>query len=169
MGFVLELQEPLLLLSLDIDIDKDGASVVLLAHLHIVQLANLTQVATANSCQLHQAQRLLLTTELLAHHAELCQCGFVLALHKRVVNLYLLNLGGEGGVTAVVAPIGVEDSQLGLRRVAMLTAEVLHNATQVICIHRQAIRLAVWLQILLLHIGKALQYRYRLYVGLFSV
>ena len=168
-GLVLKLQEPLLCLALDIYIDEDRASVVLLANLHIVEFSDLAEIACANRCKLHQAQRLLLTAEFLAHQAELCQCRLELLLHKRLVNLYLLDLGSEGGVTAVVAPIGIQNSQLGLCRVTMLRAEVLHNTTQVVGIHSQAVRLAVWLQILLLHIGKALQYRHRLNISLLGV
>ena len=57
MGLVLELQQPFLRFAILIYVNKNGAGIVLFAHLHIVQLAYGAQITCANSRQLHEAQR----------------------------------------------------------------------------------------------------------------
>ncbi len=70
MGLVFELKQPFLLLSVHIHINKYRAGVVLFALFHIVEQPFLAQVASANSRQLHQAERLLLSFEFFADRVE---------------------------------------------------------------------------------------------------
>ena len=68
---------------------------------------------------------------------EQAEATLYLVFHERLIHLDGLQYRGEGGVSAVVRPIGVEDTQFGLRRVPLLLAEVRHHFGEVIGIHRQ--------------------------------
>ena len=65
-----------------------------------------------------------------------------LVLYERFLDRDALQLGGEGRMAAVVAPIGVEDAQLGLIGIAPLGTEIFHHLAQVVGIHRQPVPLA---------------------------
>ena len=157
---VLELQEVTLNLAINIYIDEDTASIVLLALLLVVERTNRREVARADSCQIHQAESFLSAAELCAQLLPQCHSLSERVTHCRGLNLDIGDVGGEGGVAAVVAPIGVEDAQLCLVGLATLIAEVLHNGTQIVGVHCQApLRAESGKLLIALHLGKALQHR----------
>ena len=107
---VLELEEPLLLHAVHVDIDVDAAGVVLLALLEIVELAVRAQPACADGGELHEAEALILSSELFPHVSEHLQAVLELTLHEGLVHSDLLKLGSEGGMAAVVAPVSIQDA-----------------------------------------------------------
>ena len=145
MGFVLELQQPLLGLPVDIHVDEHRAGVVLLAHLQIVQQAAPLQTAGTDGGEVHQADALLLAAQLAADVQVEGQRLLNLRLHERLLDRDPLQFGGEGGVAAVVAPVGIQNAELRLARIATLAAEVAHHLAQVVGIHRQTVPLAIGL------------------------
>ena len=122
----------------------------------------LLKVASTDCCKLHKAKALILATELLANVTHKLERRLELSLHKRLVEGNLLDLGSKCCVTTVVAPICIEDTKLCLHRVTTLGLEVVNNLAQVVGIHSQTISLAVWCQLLLLHIAEALEHWHRL-------
>ena len=169
MGFVLELQEPLLGRPVDIDIDVYRAGVVLVAHFQVVQQPFLAQVAGADGRHVHQADALVLAPQFAADAQVEGQRILDLVLYERFLDRDALQLGGEGRMAAMVAPIGVEDAQLGLIGIAPLGTEIFHHLAQVVGIHRQPVPLAAGFQFGVGHLGEAFQHGDGLHLGLFHV
>ena len=144
----------------------DAAGVVLLAHLHVVQLARLPQVACADRGHVHQVQPLLLAAEFRPHLQVEVQGPVDVFLDKGVLDADALQFGGEGGMAAVVAPVGVQDPQFGLVGVAPFAGEVVHHFLQVCGAHRQPHLPAPAFQFLRLHRAEAFQHGNRLDGGL---
>ncbi len=137
-GLVLELEEPGFLLAVHIHIHADAAGIVLLALLLVVEDTLFLQPAGSDGGQLHETEALTLASKFPAHGMELAELALDLALHEGVVHGDGVQLGVEGGVAAVVAPVGVEYPQLGLGGVPLLIAEVLHHLGEVVGVHGQA-------------------------------
>ena len=137
MGLVLELEQPFLLHSVHVHVYENAAGVVLLALLHIVEQSLLPEVACAYCCQFHQTEALALTSQFLSHIVELAQLGLDFFAHEGIIHGDGLEFGGEGGVAAVVAPVGVEYPELGLARIAAFPAEIVHHFGEVVGVHRQ--------------------------------
>ena len=108
------------------------------ADLHIVEKTFLAQVTRTDSCELHEAQWFLCATQLLADIVEHAQSALDLVFHEGVVDLDRLEDGGESGVTAVVRPVGIEDTEFGLGRVALLFLEIGDYLVQVVRVHRKS-------------------------------
>ena len=106
--FVLELKQPLLRLSVHIDVDENAAGVVFLTLLLVVEQSFLLQVTGADGRHVHQADRLAGTPQLFTHAAVEGQRLLHLALHERLVHGNLLQHGRKGGMAAMVAPIGIQ-------------------------------------------------------------
>ena len=64
-------------------------------------------------------------------------------------------------MAAVVAPIGVKDTQFGLSGLTVLAAEIVHHHSQVVSVHSQSVRTAKINILLGLHVGKAGQLFHR--------
>ena len=94
---------------------------------------------------------------------------FDLLLDERFLDGDALQLGREGRVAAMVAPIGVEDAQFGFIGVAALGAEVFHHLAQVIVVHRQSHLLAVGLQFGIRHFPEPVEHLHGLHLGLLHV
>ena len=162
MGLVLELEEPLLRLPVHIDIHENAAGVVLFAHLQVVQLALLAQPAGADGRELHQAAGLVPAAEVRPHR------GFQFGLDEGLVHRDLLQHGGEGGVTAVVAPVGVQDTEFRLGGVPAFGLEVLHDLAEVVRVHRQAVALAESEVLVRSQVDEARQVLQGLHIGLLA-
>ena len=169
MGFVLELQEPFLGLPIDIHVDIDRAGVVLLRDLHVVQQPLLLQVAGADRRHVHQAKALVLAAQFAADAQVERQRIFDLLLDERFLDGDALQLGREGRVAAMVAPIGVEDAQFGFIGIAALGAEVFHHLAQVVVVHRQPHLLAVGLQFGIRHFPETIEHLHGFHLGLLHV
>ena len=133
--FVLELQQPFLHFAVHVHVDENGAGVVFFAHLLIVQQTLFLQVTGTDGRQLHKAERFILATQLHADMAELIQFVLNVGFDERVLHLNIFKDSGEGGVTAVVGPIGVQDAQFCLGRVAVLVSEIIDHASEVVRVH----------------------------------
>ena len=168
MGFVLELEEPFLGLTVHIDIHEDAAGVVLLAHVQVVQLALLAQPAGADGRELHQAAGLVPAAEVRPHLLEQREGGFQFGLDEGLVHRDLLQHGGEGGVTAVVAPVGVQDTEFRLGGIPALGLEVLHDLAEVVRVHRQAVALAESEVLVRSQVDEARQVLQGLHIGLLA-
>ena len=163
------MQEPLLGPPVYIDVDIDRAGVVLLRDLQIVQQAFLPEVARADGRHIHQAEALVLTAQFAADTQVQRQRIFDLLLDERLLDGDALQLGREGRVAAVVAPVSVEDAQLGFVGIAPLRTEVFHHLAQVVGVHRQTHRLAVRLQFGIRHLPEPFEHPDGLHFGLLHV
>ena len=91
----------------------DGAGVDLLALVQFRQQAPLFQDLRADGGNVHQGLRPLGGLFLAVDFHPCGQIPLVGSLNGRVVDLHLVDVGGEGGVAAVVGPIGVYHPDLG--------------------------------------------------------
>ena len=135
MGLVLEQEQPVLVLAVDIALDLDGAGVDLLGLVQILQDTLLLQLLGTIGGKVHHAAGLVLTAQLGAH-SHVAVKGF---LHHGVVDLHIVQNGAEGGVAAVIGPVGVDHLDLGDGGVALLGAEVLLTELDVPQIHGQTL------------------------------
>ena len=168
MGLVLELEQPAFLASVDVDIDEDAAGIVLLALLHVVQQALLPQVPGADGRQFHQAERLVFPAQFPADVMELAQDRFDLFLDERIIHLDGGQFRREGRMAAMVAPVGVEDPEFRLGRIALFAGEIPDDFPEVVRVHGQSPLLAEGSQVRFLHGRETFQHLDRLDVGLLA-
>ncbi len=166
---VLEHQQPLLGLPVHIDIYEYAAGVVLLADLQVVQQAFLPEILGTDRGHIHQIEAFLLAAGLGTHLQVEVQSAVDVLLDEGLLHIDALQLGREGGVAAVVAPVGVQNPQFGLVGVAAFLGEVLHHLGEVVGIHRQTHLPAICSQIFSLHIPESLEDRNRLDGRVFGV
>ena len=138
-GFVLEHQEPVLVFPIHRCGNMDGAGVDLLALVQLREHPLLFQILGADGGNIHQGlgplSRLLFPVN---RHTggKILLIGF---LHGLIVDGHLVQVGGEGGVAAVVRPIGIHHPDLGDGGIpVLLVPEVGLQELQVIQIHSKA-------------------------------
>lgn len=113
-GFVLEQEQPILLFAVNVDLALYRAGVNLVGLVEPLKAAMRTQVLGTNGAHIHQAYRLMIATQLGAHSKILLECE----LHRFVVDLDVGKLGTERGVTAMIGPVRINNTNLGNSGVA---------------------------------------------------
>ena len=169
---VLELEKPFLcshlpLIVHDVHIHEDAAGIVLLADLHIVKQAFCLEVAGSHSGHIHKIHTFVLASEFLTDLHIKIERAVDFFLEERLLDIDILEFCRECGVTAMVAPICIEDTELGLRRVTSFSLEIIHHFAEVISIHRQPHLLAIRSKLILCQSGKSLKNRHRSHFRLF--
>ena len=132
-GFVLEQEQPVLVLAVHIDLHLDGAGVDFLGFVEVLQDALGLEVLRADGAHVHEAHGLGVAPELMAHGHVLVEC----CLDHIVVDIHLVKLRAEGGVAAVVGPVGVDYLDLGDGRFAVFAVEILLAHLRIRQIHRE--------------------------------
>ena len=137
-GLVLEHQQPVLPAAVHLGGDVDGAGVDLLALVQLRQQPPLFQGLGADGGDVHQSLgplgRLLFAVDLLPGG----QVPVIGGPDRRVMDLHPVQMGGEGGVAAVVGPVGVHHPDLRQGGFPMLRVpEVGLEERQVLQIHGQ--------------------------------
>ena len=102
MGFVFELEQPLFGLSVHVNIHEDAAGIVFFADFHIVQQTLCLEVAGSDGRHIHKVDALPVAPQLLTHLQIHLVCAVYFLLDERFIHVHALELGGEGGVAAVV-------------------------------------------------------------------
>ena len=131
---VLEEQQPRLVSAVNVYVYPDRAGVYLLTLVEAVEQSALLKHTCGDGGDVHQTYGLCS-----ACLAPCCKVFVVCRAEKRVVEAHAVYLGEEGGVTAVVRPVGVYHSQLGEGRVAVLGAEILAAEGDVRLIHCESV------------------------------
>ena len=75
-------------------------------------------------------------------------------------------IGDNDTLAAKVAPVCIEDAELGLRRITSFCLEVVDNLAKVICVHRQTHLLAIWSKFVFSQGSKSFQHRNRSHLRL---
>ena len=164
-GFVLELEQPFLDSAVHVHVNVYAAGIVFFADFEVIEYASGLERAGSYGGHIHKVQALAVASELFAELQVELQRAFYVFLDERLVHIYIRQLGGEGGVAAVVAPIGVEYLEFGLARIASFPAEVIHYLPEVIGVHRQAVALAEGCKRFSFHLTEAAQVLQGLYLG----
>ena len=165
-SLVLELEKPLLCCHLalvvnDVNVYIDAACVVLLADLHVIKVAVCLEVTCTDAGHIHEVETLVLTAEFLADLHVKIESAVDLVLKERLLDIDVLKLSCERCMTAVVAPVCIEDAKLCLERITALSLEVVHYLTKVVCVHCKTHLLAVRCELLLCESCKTFKYRDR--------
>ena len=135
----------------------DGAGVDLLALVQLGQQAALFQGLGTDGSHIHQGAGTLGSLLLPIHFHPGVQIPLVGRGDLGIVNGDLVQMGGEGGVAAVVGPVGVHHADLGDGGIPLLLVpEVSLQELQVIQVHGQTQTGQQVLQSLLVHGDKAL-------------
>ena len=150
-GLVLEQKQPVLLFAVHVALDLDGAGVDLLALVEVFQDAPLFQGFGADGGGVHQGAGLFVAAGLAAQR----HITVKRRLHDLVVDGHAVQNGAEGGVAAVVGPVGVDHADLGDGGVAALALKVILAEHDVGVVHGQALLVAERLQRILVHLDKA--------------
>ena len=160
-GLILEEHQPLLRLRavpvIHLHRNDDGAGVDLLGFLHVRKLSFLLQLTHARKRQIHQADKLVLSSrEQLLSRIQIALIGLfdglaVIAVLKR----HVLQLRGEGGVAAVVGPVGIQHPDLRHGRIPVLFArKIILDVRKIPEGHRQSQRIVQRLQLRLRKVCK---------------
>ena len=160
-GLVLEEEQPVLVLAVDVHGHAHGAGVDLLGLVKAGEGALGLQPLGADGAHVHEADGLFLAAELRAH----LQVAVEGRLDRDVIDLDVLQVGAEGGVAAVVGPVGVDHADLGDGGVAVLIAEVLLAKRDVRLVHGQAALGDEGRQARLVKLAEAVDHLDRLGVG----
>ena len=136
MRLVLEHQDPVLRLAVHVHGDAHGAGVDLLALVQVRQQARGLERLGADGRDVHERHGLALTAEDLAQ----LEVAVIGVKNRRMVDVRAVDLRKEGGVAAVVRPIGVDHADLGDGGVALLlVAEVGLAEGDVVLVHGQTV------------------------------
>ena len=152
-GLILEEEEPVLVLAVDIALDLDGAGVDLLRLIEVLQDTLLFQLLGTDGGKIHNAAGLVLAAKVGTHGHVAVKCF----LHHGIVDLDVVQNGAEGGMAAVIGPVGVDHLDLSNGRVALLRAEILLTKLDVTEVHRKALLIDELLQALLVQLVEAVQ------------
>ena len=133
-SFVLEEEKPILLLAVNGDLDLDCASVDLFALVKVTELTRGLEIFSGKSTDVHQRHGLG-SAKLLADADIVIVC----LLKELILEGYGVDLGEEGGVTAVVGPICIDHADLGDRGVAAFGLEVILTEGDVVDVHCEGV------------------------------
>ena len=139
MGLVFEHQQPVLRLTVDLGGNMDGAGIDLLALVQFRERTAFFQCLCADGGDVHQGLRtrfgLLRAVDLLPQH----QVAGVGLPDRVMLDPDFIEVGREGGVAAVVGPVGVHHADLRDGGVpVLLVPEIVLQKLQVREIHRKA-------------------------------
>ena len=132
-GLVFKQQEPVLVFSVHVHLYLDGAGVYLLRLVQLVQLALSLKVLHRYGADVHQSHRLGSAERFSQVHISV-----VCLLQIRVFKLDAVDDGVEGGVAAVIRPVGVYHLDFRYGRVSVFLLEVFSAKPYVRQIHGKA-------------------------------
>ena len=158
MSLVLELEQPILLLTVHGHGDVDGAGVDFLGLVDVLHAAPLFDDLCAAGADVHEGLGTLVGLLLAVDLHPFCQVLVIGGLHLGILHLDALDVGAEGGVAAVVRPVGVHHTQLGDGGIPMLgVSEIALEEGQVVQIHSQAVGGEHFLQLVPILADEAVQ------------
>ena len=153
--------------------NDDGAGIDLLGFLHIRKLSFLLQLTHSRQRQIHQADELVLPSrEKLLSGIQIALIGLFDGLAViAVLKFHILQLCGEGGMTAVVRPVCIQHPDLRHGRIpVLLSRKIILYMLKIPEGHRQSKGIVQRLQLRFRKVRKAVQHLYvlRLFVNSFQ-
>ena len=138
MGFIFKHEQPRLFLAVHGCVNADGAGIDFLTHINIRQVAALLEHLCTGGTDIHQGNRTLCSLFLAIDFDTASQITLIRCLDHRVFDIAAVNLGQEGGMTAMVRPVGVNHPYFGDGRITLfLTGKIALQELQVIQLHCQ--------------------------------
>ena len=152
MGLILEHDEPVFFFPVNGRFHVDGAGVDLFRFIQVLHEPLLFQIFCADGGHVHEADGLVPVTIDFFAHAQVFVEGL---LDQTAVGAVLkgdfFDLRVEGGVPAVVGPVGVDDLQFCYCRIPVFLLEVFLHEGQVFVTHGKALGLAVEFELHVAH------------------
>ena len=139
-----------------IDVNEYAAGVVFLTHLHVIKFARFPEILGAYRRHIHEVQPLAFPAEIFPHLKIEAHSSVNVLLYKGVFNSNILQFSGESSVTAMIAPIGVENPELCLIGIPTLSGEIGSHFLEVVLIHGESHLLPVGCEIIIGHIPESL-------------
>ena len=161
MCLVLEIDKPFLILAVHPHRHHDAAGVDLVAHLLVVQQSGFAQPFGSQCAHIHQAYVFVRASFVLLFVVGqiLLESGLNQRAVLSFVKLDIGQLRSKGRVAAVVAPVGVQHTNLGHAGVALLlVAEITLYVQEVGKGHSKAQRAVQFFQLILGHSGETVEY-----------
>ena len=126
-SFILKVYQPLLSNTVDFHRNHNTAGINLVRNLQILQFSLCPKLLHSQKSQIHQADKFIVAA--FVKNLPISQILIVGFLNwrfiKTVRNLNLLQLCGEGGMTAVIRPVGIQNTNLCYRRIAVLLLRII--------------------------------------------
>ena len=155
MGLVLEEEQPVFILPVYVDLHLDGAGVDLLRLVKVGEDAVRFELFGADDGDIHQGHRFAPAGIELGTDAAVFVVG---RLDRRVLDFDPVDDGAEGGVAAVVGPVGVDQPDFGDGGVTVLHhLEIGLAEGDVVKVHREAVVDDKAGQLFLRQAGKAVE------------
>ena len=157
MGFILEHQQPILVFSIDLCGHMDGAGVDLFALVQFRKQAPLFQDLCSDGGNIHQGLGPLGSLFFPVDLHSGCDVAIIGRLNSRIINLHLFQMGGEGGVTAMVRPVSIHYPYFGNGRITMLlVTEICLQELQIIQVHSKTQAVQKFCKTIIVHSDKAI-------------
>ena len=131
MRFVLKEKIPGFLLTIKFSFDFDGTRVDFIRNHQVIQFTGFVEITRAYRRQIHKGNGFGLSAEEFSFFKIIVENAFQ-RLFKCAAELNICKFGLKSGVTAVVAPVGIKNFQLGLRWISVFRLEIVLNKPKVI-------------------------------------
>ena len=109
-SFVLEHKEEVAVLTVDVCGNVNGAGVDLLALVKLGELASLFEHLYCDGCDIHQSLGALCRLFLSVNLDSGCEVSVISGRYCFIVYFYVIDMSREGGVTAMVRPVCIDNS-----------------------------------------------------------
>ena len=139
MGLVFKHKEPVLIHAVNLGVYADGAGVYLFALVQLRQHSPLFEGLCAYGGDIHKGLGALCGLFFAVYLYPGVKVALVCGLDSLILNGNAVQMGGEGGVTAMVGPVGVNQTNLGDGGIAALgIPEIALQEAQVVYVHSKA-------------------------------
>ena len=156
-GLVLEHEQPVLVVTVHERLHFNGAGVDLLGLIDVLQVAALLEHLSRDRTHVHQRYRTLRSLFLAVDFYAGSHVAVKCVLHHLIFELYVIDLGEEGGVAAVVGPVSVHHADLGDGGLAaFIVAEIALQERQIVQIHSETEFITQRIERSAVHRGEAL-------------
>ena len=139
--FIFEEEQPVFLAVDGIDLHLDGAGIDFFRLIQVFQLSFLTESLDSRRCHIHQRHRALrvLAIDMDARLFVVFECFGNRGGKSTIFDFDRRELRGEGGMTAVVGPVGIEHTDFRHSRISLLfITEIVTDHREVVVTHGKA-------------------------------
>ena len=138
MGFVLEEEQPVFFFTVVIDFDLDGTGIDLIAFIQIGQCAVFAHFLHGDGGNIHQTGRFFFIGIDFFTNIVIFLPGFFDGIHKETgAEFYFVNDRHKCGMTAMIAPVGIQHLDFGHGRHSIFLAEIISGKEEVLLTHGQ--------------------------------
>ena len=168
MGLILEHQQPILILPVNLGVNMDRTSIDLLALIQLRQQATLFQHLCTDGCDVHERLRTDSSFFFAVNLNSCSQIALISSLHCRIIDLYFVQVGREGGMSAVVRPVSIHHTHFSDGGIPVLfVTEICLQELKVIQIHSKAKLIQQRAQTSFIQADKPIDSSYRLRGSIF--